>query len=568
MKIKFRAILRPLGAFFLCGFLLAANLLAQGTERKVVFSKITLQENATNSSNGFTGLSLKFDVGFSWVEEDFFKREFALSYRVEQNGSVILRSTDADLYTQPIRGTEQTVKGKKGMLSVGNEVFIPYLSIPLESGPQRAEIIFSLSNDDGTYTDCHRSPLNFTHQKIVRHNLNEQGFTISNFRIDYAAKEFSSNNLGMRIKADVGYKYNREQSLEDQYEIAWLLRNGAGKVLFDSRKDADVPDKTARIQNGTLEGKPGAALELFGNYYAIAMDGPGEAEVVVLLLGAEGGPKEIYAQKMLLNIPPKYNFEEQGFILKTVVAAATKKDGVSGIAVQYSCAFKLSGVMRNHEMGKYFFYAAIFDANGKLVIAPERAPTQGAGSSHLQDGHLPGPDELVANGSLFIPLHLLNLPAGSHQLKFALMVSDVNLKTKFPVVGTGKVSIVKPADLKYLVGLESLEMIDANYDSEIIPISSKMPELQYLFAVGEDQYYASEYNRNSLSGIPGSTTLHLSEGDPINLILYDVDSGFFNNSDLLGRWKIDYQGKGSSFFYELSNAGQVVSLKVKVTKVE
>jgi hypothetical protein len=236
--------------------------------------------------------------------------------------------------------------------------------------------------------------------------------------------------------------------------------------------------------------------------------------------------------------------------------------------VQYSVAFKQTGIMRNHEKGKYFFYAAIFDGANKLVIAPERAPTIYAGTSQLQDGQMPSAENVVANGTLFIPLHMLNLPAGAHHLKYALMVSDINLKTKFPVISTGNIAITKPADVRYLLSLEQLEMINADYDTEIVPISSNLPELQYVFAVGNDHYYQSEYVRNSLTAIPGSASLHLSEGDQIHLVLNDIDSGFFNGNDLLGDWKIDYAGKGDSFYYEVNHSGQVVKLRLKVSQVK
>ncbi len=540
---------------------------AQGTTHVVSFSKFTVKEGYKQESDGVTGLQLQFDLAFNWLEEDYFKRSFQLSYRMLHNGTELLRSTDEGLSSPNITAESQTVKGKPGMVAIAQQVMIPYLAIPLESGPQLVEIVFSLANDAGTYTDCYKATVNFTHKKIVRHDLNAQVFTFSNVILNKAATETSTGNAAMEIKAHVAYKYGPEESLEDSYEMYWLLRNLSGKVVFDSRKNESISAQTVTLDNALIDGKACAKLSMIGSYYKIDLDGPQEAEVVIVLQGTEGGPKEIFAQKMMLNVPFKYNFEAQEFVLNGVKAAPSQRDGVGGIEVNYSCAFKQTGTLRNPEKGKYFFYAAIFDAAGKVVIAPERAPTQGSGSTHLQDGHLPASDHAVAAGSLFIPYHLLTVPAGIHNLKFMLMVSDVNLQTKFPPISNGTVAITKPADVYYRLGLERLELIPANYDSDISGISSPLPELQYLFAVGEDNYFASEYDRNSLTAMPGATTLRLCEGDAINMLLYDIDSGFFNESDLQGKWKIDYAGKGDSFMYQLDNAGQVVALRLKVTKV-
>lgn len=547
--------------------LLCSQAIAQTNANTITFSKFTLQQDAKDEANGMSGLRLKFDIAFSWAEEDFFKRTFSMTYRLDENGKTILRCTDPGLYAPSVTPTQQTVKGKPGMVSIGKEVFIPYTAIPLESGPKQLDLYFSLANDEGTYTDCFKTKLIFNHKKIVRHSLNDQVFTFSNIQLDAAAKEFSTSRRALAIAADVNFKYNLEESIEDKYEVCWLIRNAAGKQVFDSRKIGSTGDRTEVLPNELREGKAGAKLSMVASYHDIDLEGPNEAEIVFLLLGTEGGPKEIFSKKMMLDLPYKYNFEEQSFTLKSTSAKATQRDGVQGIEVQYACAFKNTGVMRNEEKGMYYFYAAIFDAAGKVVVAPERASTQGAGTAHLQDGQLPSPENAIASGSLFIPLHMLTVPAGSHALKFGLFVSDKGLQSKFPMVGNGNIAVAKPAEQLYALSLERLDMINADYDTEIIPISSNLPELQYYFAVGEDNYFASEYNRNSLSAIPATATLRLCEGDPINLVLYDVDSGFFNDNDLLGKWKIDYAGKGNSFVYELHDAGQVVALRLKISKV-
>ncbi len=532
--------------------------------RKVTFSKFTVTENVDQYSKGITGLLLKFDVTFNWEETDFFKKSFNLMFRMEQNGTVVLRSENMKNTPSSISTSSETIGGKRAMAARGASVFLPYLEIPLESGSQKADLIFSLSNGDGSYTDCFKTNISWQHKKIVRHSLNEQVFDFKAIEVDYAAKDFMSEQAGLTLSSDIGLKYGPEECLESSYQLACVIRSG-GKQVYDSRK-AENSDQTRTISAEMVEGKPSSKVKFFVNYHALKLDGPADAEVVFVLIGAEGGPKEIFSKNMRLEVPVKYNFEEQKFTLEKVEVVPGVSDGVQGLLVHYACAFKYTTILRNPEKGKYYFYLALFDANGKLVMDPARAPKGVSGTTHLMDSQLPSATNTVARGNLFIPYYMLTVPAGATNLKFGLMVSDINLATKFPVVGQGTVAITKPEEQKYWVALEFLNMIDANYDAEFIPPGSRLPELQYLFCVGEDAFFESEYTRNSLSAIPGSAMLRISKGDKIGMKLYDIDSGFFNNSDLQGKWDLEYAGKANPFFYEVNNQGQVVSLKIKVER--
>ncbi|MEY3444797.1 MAG: hypothetical protein RLZZ519_3078, partial [Bacteroidota bacterium] len=458
----------------------------------------------------------------------------------------------------------ETIDGKRGMSSREVSLFIPYFEIPLESGTQKADLIFSLSNSGGSYTDCFKTSISWQHKKIVRHNLNDQIFEFKNLKVDYNAKEFRTEQAGLALSSDIGLKYGPEDCIESSYQLACVIRSG-GKEVFDS-ETAENSDQTRLVPLEMIEGKPGSKVRFFVNYNSLKMDGPAEADIVFVLLGAEGGPKEIFTKRMLLDVPVKYNFDEQQFTLQKVEVIPATNDGVQGISVHYACAFKYTTILRNPEKGKYYFYLALLDANGKLAIDPARAPKSVSGTSHLMDAQLPSTTNTVARGSLFIPYYMLTTPAGAGNLKYALMVSDISLGTKFPVLGQGTVAVDKPEELKFRVALEQLEMIDADYDVEFIPPGSRLPELQYLFCVGEYAFFESEYNRNSLFAIPSSATLRISKGDKISMKLYDIDSGFFNNSDLQGKWDIEYLGKASPFLYEAHNQGQVINLRIKVEK--
>ncbi len=546
--------------------LLAGNLVgfSQVAPRKVTFSKFTTTENVDQYSKGITGLLFKYDVTFNWEETDFFKQRFDLAFRLEQNGVVVLRSENMKSSETSISTSSETIGGKRGMAARGASLFVPYLEIPLESGTQKADLIFSLSNSEGSYTDCFKTSISWQHKKIVRHSLNDQVFDFKNLTVDYDAKDFMTEQAGLALSSDIGFKYGPEDCIESSYQLACVIRSG-GKQVFDSKTAANS-DQTRSVSLEMIEGKPGSKVRFFVNYHALKMDGPAEAEVAFILIGAEGGPKEIFSKKMLLEVPVKYNYDEQQFTLQKVEVIPTTVDGVQGISVHYACAFKYTTILRNPEKGKYYFYLALLDANGKLAIDPARAPKNVSGTTHLLDGQLPSATNTVARGSLFIPYYMLTAPAGAGNLKYALMVSDISLGTKFPVVGQGTVAVNKPEEQKYWVALEQLDMIDANYDAEFIPPGSRLPELQYLLCIGEDAFFESEYNRNSLSAIPGSVMLRICKGDKISMKLYDIDSGFFNNSDMQGKWDLEYAGKTSPFLYEVHNQGQVINLRIKIEK--
>lgn len=543
-----------------------ASAWAQGTPRKITFSNFKVQENVNQYGKGITGLELRYDLYFNWEEPDFFKQSFTQGFRMVQGDRLVLESAKMASKPGSVLARPGTQGGKAGMWATGQKLFIPYLEIPLESGPQKAGIIFSFSNGDGTYTDCHTAALSWQHRKVVRYDLNAQEFTFQPPVIDYAGKEFARQEVsGMSVTSDIGLKYGPEECMESKYELACLIRKG-GKVVFDSRQSRATFDKTRSIAVELKEGKPAAKVSFFIHYQDLQMDGPAQVELVYVLLGAEGGPKEIHARPLLLDVPPKYSFEDQEFRLRKVEVEEAVEDGVQGLAVHFACGFKYASILRDPERGKYQFYLALMDGKGKLAMDLARAPKQGFGTAHLMDGHLPSATDTIARGHLFIPHYMLHTPAGSQTLSYALMVSDVNLGTKFPVLAQGTITLTKPEERSYWVAVEQLEMIDANYDAEFIPPGSHLPELQYLFCVGEDAFYESSYVKNSLHAVPGGALLRLSRGDELSLKLYDVDSGFFNASDLQGRWKIDYMKQGDHFSYEVQDQGQVKGMRLKVDR--
>ena len=69
--------------------LLCTQAMAQGSPNTITFSKFTVQQDAKDEANGMTGLRLRFDIAFSWEEQDFFKRTFTMTYRLDDGGKYL-----------------------------------------------------------------------------------------------------------------------------------------------------------------------------------------------------------------------------------------------------------------------------------------------------------------------------------------------------------------------------------------------------------------------------------------------------------------------------------------------
>jgi hypothetical protein len=544
----------------------ASTLLGQTPNREVSIENWSLAEEKRESRTGLRGIEISMDINFNWVPEEYGYQIFEAQYRLEQDGKVVHRSAEnGTAKPLSVMANDWPKQSTVGISCRHYTLFIPYSAISAENGFVKAEFIMTLSNKEGTYTDCIKRTIGFEQRNRQVHNLNEQVFDFQMATLDYAANE--NEHPGFAIKGNINYKFGPDDVMEPHYECNWLLRDSTGKVVFDARKDGSFP-KPVKLTVSTVDAKPAGSYRFFVPYQDLVLEGKHKLSLEVTLLGAEGGPKQIHKEVLMVDLPIQYNFEAQEFSPGNVEVIATELDGVSGIEMSYTCTFKKVGLMRNAEKGNYYFYMALFDANGKMIVAPERAATKGARTSHLQDGHLPSsPQEATVSGKLFIPYYMLKLIPGKHTLKYALMVSDINLETKFPVLEQGTIAIQKPLEVRYHLSLEELVMNDSDYDVEFITYNSHYPELQYYFAVGFDNFYESQYVKNSLTAVPGSANLLLSQGDPINLSLYDVDSGFFNYSDMLGRWRIEYAGKTSPFYLRIDNVGQVQSLRLKVTKL-
>ena len=555
--IKSRFRVKPI---FVLVLLLGICFQLKAQERKIQIANFELEGNHNRYSRGTLGLLLSFDVGFSWQEESLSARSFDIEYRLEQKGKV-LPNLEGTIRKGP-RAYSRGRSADENMHVKDLEIFIPYADIPLESGTQNVAVIFSFKNKNGNYPDCAKESIRFKHVKTVIHDVNEQVFDFGELEMDYQGSLFSTKTPALAMKGKVNLKYGPGEIKEDQYDVIWTLRDTDGNMIYQSESQKSSLEKHTTLSPRIVNGKPVANLKASIDYYQLKADGPTPATLEFFVKGANGGPKSIYKKQMTFDFPEKYKFEEQEFTITQVIAAAVKKDGVQGIEIFFQTTPKFTSILRNPEKGDFYFYPLIYDETGKQVILPARAPKIGGSTSHLMDGYFPDFKNKNHSGSLFVPSYMLDLTPGKHALKFALMVSDKNLGTNFPELAKGEFKCEKPAEVTWHLALEYLEMVNAKYDVEFIPVSSRLPELQYAFCVGGDRFFKSDYVKNSLTAVPGATTILCSRGDQMRITLYDVDSGFFNDSDFLGGWELPYPTDGNSFILEKKDEGQVKRMKI------
>lgn len=546
---------------FLIGIVfIALKINAQATDRKIEFGNLELEGDHNRYSRGTFGILLTFDINFSWTESNLSDQGFDLTYKIEQKGQV-LPGPKGEI-REAARVYARNRASDANMSITGVEIFVPYSDIPLESGQQDIDFVFSLKNRSGNYPDCDRLGIRFKHIKTIIYPIEEQEFDFQNISLNYHPIDQFEERPFLLFESEVINKYGLGQIKEESYELYWILKDDHGNIIYDSQKSSTSFDQKVILRPSIRDNKTRSSLKTKIYYYELKAEGPTKATLYFYLLGTEGGPKEIYSLSKTFDFPTKYNFADQEFSVSNVLANAKTIDGVQGYEFNFEANAKLNSVLRNPEKGDYYFFVQLFDETGKQIIQPNRAPRFGGNTTKLQDGFLPNYHQSQKNGHLFVPAYMISSSVGGHKFSYALMVSDKNLGTNFPILHKGTFEGTKPQEISWQVNLEHLVMKDDKYDTEFIPISSRLPELQYSFNIGNDRFFKSEYVKNNLSAVPGGTSLLLSKGDKMRLVLYDVDSGFFNESDFLGSWILPYPETGDAFTTEKTNEGQLSTMKI------
>lgn len=221
-------------------------------------------------------------------------------------------------------------------------------------------------------------------------------------------------------------------------------------------------------------------------------------------------------------------------------APGAREGGVIGINIELEAAIELKDTS-----GVPLITAIVYDANGTPVKAAVK-------KSRYNIGGLAGSERMGFISKfpvkLSIPYYILDLKEGRHSLSVKISAA-VRYGAKEPekVECRGEdsvsLSIDKPAVRKFQVIMRELRveernLRDNNWDSGG---RARLPDLRYKVELGSkatrDIVYFSSVVQNSLSAgwIDYSGVIAISEGDTVNIAVYDKDTMF---DDPIGRKKL------------------------------
>lgn len=538
---------------------------AQKSDLEVTMRNFSFVPDQTDD-NSRHGIGMKFDVRFSRIITDFNEKRFDITWRMEdQTGKVVYESKEQEEYEdekEVVHPSKPWRKTVSYMEDTDIEIAIPFAVMNFESGPKKLKIIFSAKNKVYDIPDFASYDIEFEQKVFVRHKMAEQSFEMVEIKFNYGAKGFAIKEPGMKIVATLRPKYGIDESADDSYQIYWLIRD-QGRILFDSRKCPSIHHRKEGLYLENLKEDKTAKAGMFLNYREIRMAGPAEVEVV-LIADADGKTKEIYAQKHLLDVPVKFSFEEQEFKLSDLGTKVIYDKGAQGIRI--SCQVEMSkfGPRIDPERGAYYVYPVFRDEGGNILWKPERLGNSGHGNKRLSFALNAFSDEGPANLEFFIPFYEMDLPEGTVKLQYSIFASDRARQHRFPELSKGGFVTTAPKLRTYVVHLTNLDMKSSDYDTEFAPFGSKLPDLQWSLRVGSDRIYISSKRKNSLTAPTAEVTMRVAEGDTCSIVLYDIDSGFFNASDFLGRWELPYMDKGKKFVIQRSDEGLLNNLRVEM----
>lgn len=537
-------------------------------QQNISVENVRVEAPYSQYSSTNKGLRIRLDIKFAQYVESYLGRSYKLDLvLVDAGGFAVFDSRNS--YDFPVGVMAEravTDNPKVAMEARDVSLFIPYKLIGLPSGKQTVTAVFSIKNDVATYPDFARKSITFQHTKIDLKTLEQQVFTAKGPYFSYGVIGFGETKPGLELRFDLGMKYGGEQVEAESYLLHLSVRTPDGKtLLYDSRNEKDNPHSAVALKPKDFPGDPrNTAFSI--SYHRLRLNAPGDVQVTLEAEEKGKGSRQLYQGIHRFNTPPKYRFAEQTFQPTPVQAKRTTLDGVAGIALDFECDYKYTGPLLDPEKGDFYYFAMLLGEKGDTVFTPAVLRRMDYGTTVGWSGHDPQLDSTGSTVHLFIPLHRLRLKPGTHKVNYVVMVTDKARTARFPLIGKGQLQIEQPRVLTYDLAVEHLEVIPGEYDVEVAIFSSPLPDLEWRLEVGEDTEFQSPTAENSLIGRPGSHRVKLSEGDELFLGLWDIDSGFFNRSDALGRWKIPYTDKGDDFVHTVDAQGAIKSMRIHVKR--
>jgi hypothetical protein len=549
--------------------LLLCSWTAATAQQSVAVENVRVEAPYTHFFSGNKGLRLKVDVQFVQYVEAYLGRSYKLHVvLVDAGGFAVFDSRNSyDFPVGVVADKPALANPKVGMEGRDVEIFIPYKLINLPTGKQTVTAVFSLKNDYQNYPDFSRKSITFAHTKIDIKTLDQQKFTVKGPDLRYGVPGFGETKPGMNVQFNLGMQYGGDQVETEAYLLHLTVRTPDGKkLLYTTRDEKFNPHAPEKLYSKDFPGDA-QTKDFFIPYRAMLLDAPGDVQLTLEIEETGKGLRQLYQKVLRFDTPPKYRYDQQVFTPSNVKAGRGLLDGVSGVQIGFDCAYKFNGPLIDAERGDFYYFAVLTGEKGDTVFSPAVLKRMDYGTTVGWSGHDPELDSTGSAVQLYIPLHRLRLKPGVHTLNYTVLVTDRARKARFPVIAKGQIQLEQPVVLTYDLQVQQLEVIPGEYDVEVAIFSSPLPDLEWRLEVGEDTEYQSPTATNSLLASPGSHRIKLAQGDELFLGLWDIDSGFFNRNDALGRWKIPYEDKGDSFLHTLDTQGAIKTLRLQVTRV-
>lgn len=535
-------------------------------QQKITVSNLKSAAPYEDFMSGLKGLRIDLDLLFSVYPENYMARSFELDFVLVTKQGELVFDSKSD-HTVRISATQNTdTKVQAAMTDTDVKLFAPYKDIKLPTGTHTVFLIISLKNEYGNFPDIHKTEITFLQEYKEQKKFAEQVFKLDQPVFNFAGDGFGTDDPGMDVKFLINLAYGADQVDTKNYTLNLkILSLDGSKVLYSSASDPSIHHRTQSIATEDFPGES-KSVKFFVNYVELKLNQAGEALVVLEAEQPGAGKREIYREKHFINSPTKYRFADQVFTPSVATSGTGERDGVAGIGVNFHCNYKYNTPLIDNEKGDFYFFIVFQNAKGDTVFSPtylRRVDYETTSAWNSQNPlHQPNGSEI----NFFLPFHRLRLAQGTHSLKYTVFVSDKTRKVKFPVVQTGTVSVEMPKKYKYEFALTYLSVIDGNYDTQIAMFGSTLPDLEWRLELGEDTEYQSKTLENSLNASTGTSMITLCEGDKVSLGLWDIDSGFFNRNDIMGRWEIPTKFEGESYKHSFTNQGVINTLHMTISR--
>ncbi len=553
---------------FILGFFLIPlfSIAQEGQNLKISVHNFKYLQNQKDFHGGETGIECEMDLHFSEVITDFFKKSFQITWKlIDQNNQVVYNSElnassnfNKKEYSSPSVPFDE--KNPSTMEDKNVALFIAYKDLNLEEGTHQLTLVLSATNKIKNHPDFWKEKIIIEQKTYQKYTINEQEFDLQNFNMNYKADGFAIKEKCLLFSFDLFLKYYRDNLDTKGYKLYWKILNQHQQVIFNSEIASSVHHRYELIHINNIQEKGFDKIKLYLQYQDIKLNTPEEVTFIILAEDDTKNRREILKEKMYLDIPEKYKYEDQEFTIKNLHIFENKKDGVQGINCVFNISFKYNSTLQNLDKGdNYCFYLNLYHSN-KEKVSLYKSYKKRQYTSNNFFRVTPSSEKESHEVNIFIPYRIIQLEQGSYPLNYELKVTDENKRIQFPILQTGNFELDQPQKKSALIRIDKLVVEYDKYDAQVLNFGSTKPDLQWHLLVGKDLIYQTKTMKNSFSAFAGSATINYVEGDEINIVVYDIDKTVFNPNDFIESYTIPYTKQKTSFSKKDISHGSIEKL--------